>query len=193
MTNSRKENDAGKRPRRAVAWEQGGLDGLCGIYSTINALQCLRGRAFTEEAAIRVFKHLVGAIARKFPAVLWEGTGVQDMRDIIDRADVYARANLGFGVSRREPLLRKPPARDDLYWNRLAELLAAPRRVLIVGLKDPWEHWSVLTAVTPRTLRFQDSIGIKLARRADFSTRAGATYRIDPHQVFLIECVESRF
>ena len=188
-----KSTRAGKtevRPRRQEAWSQGGLDGLCGVYSTINALQCLRGKALYEEPAIAVFKHLVGAIAREFPAVMWEGTSVQNMRDILDRADDYARAHFGFGVRRSEPMLRKPPARNGLYWKRLGALLDEPRRVLIVGLKDPWEHWSVLTAVTPRTLRFFDSIGIKVARRAEFSLREGATYRIDPHQVFLLERVE---
>ncbi len=180
----------GKTKRRREAYAQGGLDGLCGVYATINALQRLRGKALNEEPAIELFKHLVGAIRGKFPEVLWEGTGVPEMRAILDRADSHARKHFGFGVARSEPMLKSAPRRADLYWTRLAALLAEPDRVLIVGLKDPWEHWSVLTGVTPRTLKFFDSLTIKVARRADFSLREGATYRIDPHQVFLLRRVK---
>lgn len=178
------------RPPRRLAYSQGGLDGLCGIYSTVNAMQYLNGKAFTEAAAIKIFKHLCGAIVDKFPSVLWEGTGVPELRAILDRADAIARRLHGFGIARSEPLLRRAPRRDDLYWARLDGLLQPQGRVLIVGLKLPWEHWSVLTHVTPRTLRFLDSLSIKLARRDDVSLRKGATYQIDPHQVFLLERVE---
>ena len=177
-----------KEPRRQ-AYAQGGLDGLCGVYATVNAVQHLRGKALSEEPAIELFKHLVGAISKKFPDVLWEGTGMPEVRAILDRADAWARKHYGFGLERSEPLLRQAPKRDDLYWERLGELLDTPDRVLIVGLKEPWEHWSVLTNVTPRTLKFSDSLSIKIARRGDFSIRKGATYQIDPHQVFLLRRV----
>ena len=76
---------------------------------------------------------------------------------------------------RSEPLRRGAPKRADHYWARLDELLKPAGRVLLVGLKEPWEHWTVLTDVTPRTLRFLDSIAIKVARRADFSIGEGGT------------------
>lgn len=178
------------RPFRRDAWTQGGLDGMCGLYATVNAVQHLRGKTLNERDAIDLFKALTDAVAKKFPALLWEGTGMQDIRDILDKADQYARDVYGFGVVRSEPLRRGAPKRADHYWARLDELLKPPGRVLLVGLKEPWEHWTVLTDVTPRTLRFLDSIAIKVARRADFSIGEGGTYRIDPHQVFLLERVE---
>ena len=189
MAKKQNQEKPAHRSRR-VAYTQGGLDGLCGIYATVNSLQYLHGKAFNEPAAIEVFKHLCGVVTDKFPSVLWEGTGMPEVRAILDRADEIAREKYGFGVTRSEPLLKSAPVRDDLYWARLDALLKPKNRVLLVGLKEPWEHWSVLTDVTPRTLRFIDSISIKVARRDDFSLRKGATYRIDPHQVFLLERVE---
>ena len=185
-TNARAQT---KRKPTFEAYAQGGLDGLCGIYSTINAVQYLRGRALNEAAAIELFKYLVGAVANKLPEMLWEGTGVPEVRSILHRADDFARRHYGFGLARSEPMLKQAPAQDDLYWARLDELLKPKARVLIVGLKEPWEHWSVLTDVTPRTLRFLDSLTIKVARRADFSLRKGATYQIG-RQVFLLQRVE---
>ena len=175
---------------RRRAYVQGGLDGLCGIYATINALQHLRGKNLGEKPAGELFKHLVGAVAHKFPDLLWEGTGMPEVRAILDHANAWARTNYGFAIERSEPLLKNAPNRDNQYWARLDELLSVPKRVLIVGLKEPWEHWSVLTNVTPRSLKFFDSIAIKVARRGDFSLRKKATYRIDPHQVFLLQRVD---
>ena len=180
-----------KKPRqpRPAAWSQGGLDGLCCLYATVNALQHLRGKPLKEEAAVALFRHLATGLADKFPALLWEGSSMRDVRLVLDRADQWARRHYGFGVARSEPLLRKAPSTDTLYWRRLEQLLAPSGRALIVGLKEPWEHWSVVTHVTPRTLRFLDSLTIKIARRADVSLRRGSTYRFDPHQVFLLERV----
>ena len=75
------------RPFRRDAWMQGGLDGMCGLYATVNAVQYLRGKTLTEEEAIELFKDLTRPVAKKFPALLWEGTSLQEVRDILDCAD----------------------------------------------------------------------------------------------------------
>lgn len=187
-TSGKKKRTQPFLPRHA--YTQGGLDGLCGIYATINALQHLRGRGLEEAPAAALFKHLIGAVRGKLPELLWDGTGMPELRKILDAADEWARLHYGFALARGEPLLKRAPKNDDLYWTRLGELLTAPDRVLLVGLKEPWEHWTVLTNVTPRTLRFFDSLSIKVARRGDVSLRAGSTYRIDPHQVFLLRRID---
>ncbi len=175
---------------RHFAYAQGGLDSLCCVYATLNAVQVLRRQPLPEKPALDLFKYLASGLAPKFPGLLWEGASLRDVRLLLDRADDYARRRFGFRIERREPLLHHAPKGDDAYWRKLAELLTPPGSVLLVGLKQPWEHWTVVSRITARTLHFVDSLTIRIARRADVSLREGSTYRIDPHQVFVLQRVD---
>jgi len=177
----------GRRP-----YAQGALDGLCGCYAIVNAVAALRGEALTEAQAELLFKRLVQAIADKFPAAIWDGTGVPDIRRMIDAADRHARRTYGFGVTRREPFRATKFRGVARYYAGLAAELDDGPRVAVVGLAEPWGHWTLVTQATRDTLVFTDSIDLKHARLADaaLSKRGEKPFQIDQHQTFVLERVE---
>jgi hypothetical protein len=56
----------------------------------------------------------------------------------------------------------------DEYFDVLQSLLMR-NRIAIIGMGAPWDHWSVITAISRKSVRFFDSYGITRMDRDTFS------------------------
>lgn len=118
---------------------QGELDGLCGPYAIINALElCGLGRERDElfRAACSISPTF------SWPSPVWLGTSYIDLKRMV-RACLSSPANR-VGISARYPLTRDAPSTNAAYWERFDAAFSDPRAVCgIVGLRKPHQHWLV--------------------------------------------------
>lgn len=136
-------------------FNQGSLDGLCGIYAVINAYRLLFGDMFEPERATKLFKKM----AKSVPVAVFEGTSYQEQLDLIALANRAVPAKLRLEV--RTHVFKKPsngPAwRVNTYVSRLREEVNEQNQVAILGLEKAHEHWTLVHRLTPSTLKLTDS------------------------------------
>lgn len=119
---------------------QGSLDGLCGMYAIVNALRTASG---VEADADEIFATACLALTRsRWPKVLWKGTGLGDMRNMI----AACIAKHGYGRLRvRYPFLRTKPSSNKEFWEKLEDAFAEhDATCAIIRLNEPFEHWLVI-------------------------------------------------
>ena len=180
-------------------FRQGQLDGLCGLYTIVNALDLLRdgGLTHSEDEALRIMRALIEAVPERFPKAIWDGTKVQHVRRMLVAADLFARKRYRFGLAWSEPFLRRDFATPRGYHAALREELAGGG-LAIIGLAPPWDHWTLVRKVTPAGFDTVDSIslnhlalhGMRLRKRAKDKPPEDAEFVLDQHQVFVLRRVE---
>jgi hypothetical protein len=180
-------------------FRQGHLDGRCGLYAIVNALDLLRdgGLIHDEDEAHRIMRALVDAVPERFPRAIWDGTKVQHIRRMLAAADLFSRKRYKFGVAWSEPFLRRDfeSARD--YHAALREELAGGG-LAIIGLAPPWDHWTLVSKVDDTGFEVVDSIELKHLALVDLHIRKSARdkspedaeFVLDIHQVFVLRRVE---
>jgi len=159
-------------PRRLEPYRQGHLDGLCGVYSVVNAVRHAllhvewrrsdrRGKSkrLGHDEVEALFALLLTSItrSRRGPKCVFEGTTPGQISTMLRTADQWLRQEKGIALSHRRPLGRR--ARSTTLLRHIDLHLAQPGTATIVGGKRLWEHWTVATRVTPARLHLLDSGG----------------------------------
>lgn len=166
------------------AWQQGRFDGLCGVYSLINAVDYL-DRTFNEDDCGKLFEFLIKSAGTVFPPALYEGLAHEDLWCLGNQIHKHLGARMTLNLSR--PYYRHA-ATEDAFFESLREHFKSKRMVALVGLGAPWFHWTLIKGVTPKAVAFHDSYGIKTRRRSALAFAEGAdVIKIDYHQTILIE------
>jgi len=156
---------------------QGRLDGLCGVYSVINAVNVLAApNVFTWEQRHELFELLVKAVFdrqvgnRKNVRFLWNGTWRPDVQEMLKVAARFARKRLGFGLKVKVGLPGSGVGKKiPTFWKTLDAELSARRGgggAAIVGFQDDtMSHWTCVVAVKDKSLKLRDSCGIKYLKK----------------------------
>ena len=183
------------------------MDGLCGAYAAINAVRLLVPKSSLKDPFERELVHVfmsrlaerVAETNRNLVNVMFGreyGTVLKDLKAGLEGVVERVRdAPFGTQISFRE-LPRVTMSLDD-YWGHLSQhLKPGPRRtsVAIVGMRKPDDHWTVVSRVGPKTIRFFDSAGrLWSARRSQctLSTpssggRHGRTHAFRPKETLLL-------
>lgn len=147
-------------------YEQGALDGLCAVYSIVNAARIVSG--IGDEEARDLFKEIILYLERTndLGKILTEGIGLKTIGGIL--GDV-----VGDRISNRSmPFKQSPDTPLDTFWAEMMSFLngGGPRAILI-GLGGPlWDHWSIVESITEKQIRFFDSYKLKRLNRGRCST-----------------------
>lgn len=119
---------------------QGALDGLCGPYAIVNALELCglgKDRDTLFQAACSISPSL------GWPTPVWLGTSYSDLKRMV-RACLSSPANR-HGISARYPLTKAAPPTNSRYWERFDEAFSDPRAICgIIGVRQPNQHWVVV-------------------------------------------------
>lgn len=153
--------------------KQGDLDGLCGIYSLVNAVAYLYGKSVRRHHLRRT---LIAAFAFE-----WDVAELIDVGMDIHQLDYVIQNGLeqGFYQQRYPLLIRKPFAtekrlRIDAVIDRMALFLANAvpphSRIVLIGTQ---RHWTLVHHIDNSCLYLFDSSGQRKAFRHAFSLRAG--------------------
>jgi len=182
----------GKRQRARRPYRQGDLDGLCGVYSVINALRAVCPE-LTTELSSRLFKQLMRCLRGRAKEPLDKvsaGLGRQTLGRLLKVAMAFVGRKLRVTVkARRLPKPVRATYRLDRLWRELTEVLS-PTCVAIIGLAGRTSHWTVATRIGPKHLFLLDSGNMKRVRRTYCTVGWAETlYSIDPGEVIVVERV----
>ncbi len=187
------------RRRRIAALEQGHLDGLCGIYSVINALRLAAEHADDSHSWLRtalhdgwvevLFSHLVRkALKKRRPSdFVYAGLNTANVARLIGDAGIWLNEFFELELTVRRPFYHRADAPLMTRCEAIAEHLAKPATAAIVGTADPWNHWTVVARVEPRRLALVDSGGLSYTpRRRERGFEDCHAGLIKPNSVFLL-------
>jgi hypothetical protein len=173
-------------------YHQGRLDGLCCIYSVINATRlALRpGRQLGSEACSELFAVLAAELDRdgQLLEVLTQGANYPTLSRLLWRADQWLREVCEWQLCYRRPHHKGRKARSHSVVARLARHLTAPHTSAIVALTGDYSHWTVVRAVTPSSLVLFDSDDMRRIARGAQSRQASVPTRPHARDLYLLWC-----
>jgi hypothetical protein len=172
--------------RRFKAYRQGRLDGLCGVYSLINALRLLCPR-LDEDACERVFSALIRARARQAASPLAVISGGLSRRELLRLIGLWQRfAAKEFGITLTVSRLKASEPTLRGIWRGLCRVLDG-KSVAIIGLDGVERHWTVAHAATERTLRVADSSGLRVIFRSQCTVgRTSLRHQLGPSELLIV-------
>jgi hypothetical protein len=154
---------------------QGALDGLCAIYSIVNAARIISD--IGEDESKNLFKKILVYLenSEDLSRVLTEGIGLNTVGSIL--RDV---AN-GKMHDRNMPFKHHPETSLDEFWTEMIAFLdGGSNRAILIGLGGRmWDHWSIVHAISDRQIYFFDSYKLKSLKRSRCTTIRPTTAR--PH------------
>jgi hypothetical protein len=157
-------------------YEQGALDGLCAVYSIVNATRIISG--ISEDEAKELFKEIILYLEKTcdLSKILFSGIGLKTIGGIL--SDV-----VGDRIrSRSMPFKQYPETPLDSFWAEMMGFLngGRGRKAILVGVGGPmWDHWSIVESITERQIRFFDSYKLKRLNRNRCATMRSTSSR--PH------------
>lgn len=165
-----------------MPYAQGELDGLCGVYAIVNAVEA-SVTGWNKQNADGLFKHLVTRLSGegRLHMAMADGIGVRELCRLIDYAGAYLADEYGLSLKRRNAFARRVPLSS--YWQRIQEHLQGRGQTAIIGLWGKYEHWSCAHSITGRTVHLSDSGWYPIRRiyRANCTTAQPNERR--PHEV----------
>ncbi|MEQ1779366.1 MAG: hypothetical protein ABL863_12565 [Nitrosomonas sp.] len=182
---------------------QGSIDGLCGVYSVMNATEVVIGkfhydRRLKRKASQRrvLFKNLIGYLAKHD---MLEETLICGFDDI-DAKGGFIDIAIKSVKKYQKHKLRKQIAFDtddvtlDQYWEKLTEHLSQPGSAVIISLSGRIKHWTCVRRITPNALILSDSSGIRqIARhRCTIETESLDMYTLWPKLTYLLSVEEKK-
>jgi hypothetical protein len=145
---------------------QGALDGLCAIYSIVNAARIISD--IGEEESKSLFKQILIYLedGEDLSRVLTEGIGLNTVGSIL--RDV---AN-GKIHDRNMPFKHSPETSLDEFWAEMISFLdGGSKRAVLIGLGGRmWDHWSIVHAISDKQIYFFDSYKLKTLTRSRCTT-----------------------
>jgi len=142
--------------------QQGKLDGLCGLYSTLNTFDYLKG-PFCETQHNFLFEKLIKHQADIFPACVYEGTTNPTVVKWLKKAARLCNSRVNIIHAYKD----RPDLTLAQYWKELQYLTRSKNTVAIIGIGEPWNHWTVVTHIRNNQVYLRDSYGLK-SRRLDW-------------------------
>jgi hypothetical protein len=180
----------GKRLSVHQPYRQGDLDGLCGVYSVVNALRAVAPE-MDEKLSARLFRHLVKCLRGRAEDPLGSITGGIE-HPTLGR---LLKIAIGFVDRKRDititarglPERVRATKRVDRLWRELSTVLS-PTSVAIFSVQGRMSHWTVATRIGDKHLFLRDSGDLKRFRRTHCTVgEADGCYSIAPGEVVIVE------
>jgi hypothetical protein len=156
-------------------YEQGALDGLCAVYSIVNAVRIISGTS--EEESKELFKEIILYLERThdLTKILLSGISLQTIGGIL--SDV-----VGDRIGNRSmPFKQRPETPLDEFWAEMMSFInGGGKKTILIGVGGPmWDHWSIVESITEKQIRFFDSYKLKRLNRNRCGTMRSTSSR--PH------------
>jgi hypothetical protein len=172
-------------------FQQGGLDGLCGLYSAINVLRlALHDSEPLNKAAAKYLLALGAAyLDRKhtLSSALADGMQVRRWHGLVRYLAKHV-ATQATTIEIERPIMEGKPTITDVFDGIVASL--AQNKPVLINLAGALNHFSIVAASTPTTLQLFDSSGHRYLRRASCGIRTG--YHHIPPKALLRLAVQRR-
>lgn len=144
-------------------FQQGSLDGLCGIYSIVNSIHALHGPlslSTAEELFIEVIQQLEEQ-ANSALIRLEDGTTLPEL------SKGLRSACNRFPIRWSRPFHMMKHISLDGYWQHAQRFIDTRQGVFIINVikQDRYDHWTLAHRITDKSLFLFDSDGMKRLHR----------------------------
>lgn len=147
-------------------YQQGSLDGLCGLYSVINTARLVIGKISEEECYDLFYQSLLMLEQKqKISDFVYQGTN--------NIAYLFRVVDKKYPTKRSKPFHTAPNTSLATYWNAVRVFLNnGPNRAVFIGIGDGGcGHWSVVKDATEKRFVQFDSWKAKHLLRRRCTTR----------------------
>ena len=138
-----------------LPYEQGYLDGLCGIYSVINATR-LVVKDIQEEEAIKLFGKCMRHVEKRksLGKVSTGGVNESDIWSILKKVVL-----VDYGIAVERPFYKTRDVPVHHYFKELREHFDqdGKRSVIVCVERRDWDHWTVIRSMTMKRITLFDS------------------------------------
>ncbi|MCT6519174.1 hypothetical protein GY03_18005 [Proteus vulgaris] len=150
--------------------KQGHLDGLCGIYSIVNALNWLYGNNIRRRS---LFRYLLEQYHQHWSVLecITDGICEIEMDYLLNTARRYNTKTKAINISM--PFRYRRSLSSYRILQSCQQFLEAPTGKQAIILCDQ-HHWSVITQVTDTQVRYFDSCELQMIPRDKFMIKAHA-------------------
>ena len=167
-------------------FQQGDLDGLCGLYATINAAKLI-GKRISTDAGSKVLLDAALTINKKTIEFITDGTTTLDITRIL--RDTICDE---FAIRRSKPFHSRSNVSLDEFWETLCIFLhSKPSRAAIIVIENSrYSHWTVVKEITSkRLILFDSGKGVFLNRKQCSTTSLSLNIStlIFPSSTFFLE------
>src|ERR1700720_818385 len=151
--------------------QQGHIDGMCAVYSVLNACKLLFDHS--EKLDAQLFSALCEGTPNLFPKIVYDGTEVDGILRLLKAAKTWTKHIHKCELICSQPMRRKTIATVEDYFACVRSTLDGgdgERKAAIIGLGKPWDHWTVVRRVDRRRAVFFDSWGFPRTTGFDYFT-----------------------
>jgi hypothetical protein len=172
---------------------QGDLDGLCGLYALINALEQVTAKPPGPALQMRLFASLTEALpAPKLRKALTDGLDGKELIKAARAAFPEHKKALGGVIKVSRPLRRQSFGTNAEFTAALTQLIEPGDVALIINFATPsYAHWTVVEAVEHGSLALRDSLGRKSLPLDRYTVRRGP-YRILARETLMLQLHPSK-
>ena len=156
-------------------YKQGSLDGLCGVYSIINASKIIND--FNDEKCIELFQQIVRFLDNEkcLSKLLINGIDINIIGQIMNNVS-------DLKIKKEQPFRGKYETKLGEFWSDIQNFLEKPYRAILIGLGGIHDHWTVVESISAKQMKLVDSDGLKHLNRKSCTT--GEPRGLRKHQVY---------
>jgi hypothetical protein len=173
---------------------QGNLDGLCGVYSVVNASLHLSRKRLTADQTKELFRSLCDQLGRegRLEDTIVDGMTVRTLGRLIDTSASFLAAE-GCGRIRRKMACKTTYGLKE-FWDRIvAHIETNGDGSVILGMGGMYDHWTCVREIDENRISLIDSDGLHRLRRTNCTVgerRKGRHHVLWPTQTFLLDAVD---
>ena len=170
-----------------TTFRQGDLDGMCGVYALINGVNLLVPKSEDYfETFMNACIHILHGEAGN-PNFFVQGIGLNEMFRLL-----HGVVRPNFPIHYQRPFARNARISIGRYWEACRDFLNGERKAILLALAlDKYQHWTVVSSMNDKHMKFCDSGDWNAVKRASVTTKAKGTrkpVRVYPAQTFFLSC-----
>lgn len=179
--------------RKLKPFSQGDLDGLCGIYSVVNAIRLLCPETRKEQSG-ELFSALIARLRKEGrPPNEFVSRGIEatELWRLVRTAQRFMKGEFGVRIAAQPLKLHRHRRRYEEMWLTLKAVLN-DQAVAIIGLSGLHGHWTVAYRASDKAAHLFDSDNLKLLFRSRCSLDDRKTMHwIGPEDVVFLQRIDA--
>lgn len=161
---------------------QGGLDGLCGIYSVCNVHKIINNASDSDIESL--FSEIISFLSKKrmLKEIIIGGMLHKNMSDVLWNC-------VGDRFYEKSSNFKWSSYHMDSFWQYSMDYLLVPNSAIILSIGGKYNHYSVVNRMTENTMFLYDSSGMKRINKSSyrlFGYEKNDKYIIYPSQCWFI-------
>lgn len=148
-----------------ILHQQGSLDGLCGVYSIVNAVSACRATKTNQETKNH-FEIIINYLNEKN---ILKDVMIGGMSSRLLNTLLKVTIDSGIKVAYSQDFKKSKNISLNNFWEYAFKYMAeSPDRTIIIGIdREEYGHWTVIVSISPKRITLYDSNGLHHINRSN--------------------------